>query len=246
MSGPNERLLNSVAARLRDRTDDLVDRQRDALRRFPSYDRVPGRRSRALVSAQRRPRARHTRAARPAPRRHRGGRACVRAAPSTPRRARRRRGRGLPCRRQLVAVGPGRGRAAIRARRITLPPLCCSAHRLRSRLGRDPHDRPDPPSGPMVGRRHRAVAVSSSEHRALPARPIPRADRRRPVRHRRPARGLVGTGVRVDPTARSSSPAIGLTLDGQGQTLVSKDTLIWMMHLGGTMTMLVPIANGGR
>lgn len=41
MSGPNERLLNSVAARLRERTDDLIDRQRDALRRFPSYDRVP-------------------------------------------------------------------------------------------------------------------------------------------------------------------------------------------------------------
>lgn len=41
MPGPNERLLNSVAARLRDRTDELVDRQREALRRFPSYDRVP-------------------------------------------------------------------------------------------------------------------------------------------------------------------------------------------------------------
>lgn len=41
MPGPDERLLNSVAARLRDRTDELVDRQREALRRFPSYDRVP-------------------------------------------------------------------------------------------------------------------------------------------------------------------------------------------------------------
>ena len=34
-------LLVAVASRLRDRTDDLVERQLTVLRRFPSYDRVP-------------------------------------------------------------------------------------------------------------------------------------------------------------------------------------------------------------